>query len=540
MNKRKVRFWMIVVFVLLIAGLLMGGLDIFGLLPWQHGKLYEDPRGRFTIETDPSWEQVKTDGRYVQFKVPDPAMNMYLLVLDAGTVDDAFAQAIKVVGFDPGLLGGDNVTTFGDWQAYQQSDSEGISYGLAGQIVGANAFVLMVKGDRPGVSPESASILRALASLKIASKEEIVIESYTDLEALVRKEVDRLAGSMSIAIVHGNDLVYTYAYGKADPVAGIPADTQTIYSFGSMTKVFTASALMQLVEQGKVDLDAWPGKYIPEFPKNWNVTVRQLLDHSACMPDSDRLTNGLILVEPGETFAPYQEIFTSYVKDYPNLVCEPGKTSVYANSHYLALARIIEEVSGEPYVTYVVDHLLTPLAARSITFPFVEADERYAKDQYPESKTAEFIAQLNEYRKPGQEALVLQHGERFSTLNDYQILPPWGGLRGTPSDVTHFLQMHLNGGRYGDSQILKPETVTAMQQMQTSTDGSPLGFGLSWKIGEDEFGSYYYHVGDGAGSEATMRFYPDLNLGVVVMANVRGYLRDKIVAGLVNAWMHQK
>ena len=104
------------------------------------------------------------------------------------------------------------------------------------------------------------------------------------------------------------------------------------------------------------------------FQKRWNVTVRQLLDHSACMPDSERLTHGLI-AKPGESFAPLEEIFTTYVKDYPDLVCEPGKVSKYANPHYLALARIIEEVSGEPYETYVVDHILTPLAMESTQFP---------------------------------------------------------------------------------------------------------------------------------------------------------------------------
>jgi hypothetical protein len=293
MNKQKRWLWITGGLVLVVAGLLVGGLGLFGLLPWQK-EIYEDPQGRFTLKVDPSWEQVKTDGSYAQFKVPEPPMSMYFLVLEAGTVDDSFAQAFEVVGFDPGLLGGDSVTTFGDWHAYQQTDAEGITYGLAGQIVGGNAYVFIVKGDIPGVSPENAIALRVMESLKIAGKEEIVIESYADVEAMVRKEVDRLAGSMSIAVVHGDDLVYTYAYGQANPVAGILADTQTIYPFGSMTKVITASALMQLVEQGKVDLDAWPGEYIPEFPERWNVTVRQLLDHSACMPDSDRLTNGLI------------------------------------------------------------------------------------------------------------------------------------------------------------------------------------------------------------------------------------------------------
>jgi len=221
-------------------------------------------------------------------------------------------------------------------------------------------------------------------------------------------------------------------------------------------------------------------------------------------------------------------------------VCEPGKASQYSNPHYLALGRIIEEVSGEPYDQYVVDHLLVPLAMESSSFQFVEADERYAKDQYPVARVDKFIAELNDYRGPGKDEFVLQTGELFATLNDYQILPPWGGLRGTPSDVTHFVQMFLSGGRYGDNQVLQPETVAAMLTMQMSTDGSPLGFGLSWWTGKDDFGDFYYHTGNGAGSESTMRIYPKLGLGVVVMSNAKGYQRDKIVESLVSAWMHEK
>ena len=133
-----------------------------------------------------------------------------------------------------------------------------------------------------------------MGSLKISGNEEKKVESYADLEAFVQKEVDSLAGSVSVAVVNKGQIVYTYAYGKANPVVDIPADTQTIFRYGSMTKPFTATALMQLVEQGKVDLDAWPGKYIPGFPESWNVSVRQLLDHSACLPDDKRLVDGLI------------------------------------------------------------------------------------------------------------------------------------------------------------------------------------------------------------------------------------------------------
>ena len=531
--------WMIGGIALLVVGLFVGGLSLFGLLPWQSGIRYEDPQGRFRMQIDPGWEQIETDGSYTQFKISDPPMHLYLLVLKASTINEAFAQALTTVGFDPGLLTGGSVTSYGDWQAYGKEDAAGLSNGLAGQIVGENAYVLLVKADKPGVGVENAVVLRALTSMKIAGKQEMVINSAADLETQVQQRVDLLAGSISIAVVHQDKIVYTYAYGKANPVEGILADDQTIYAFGSMTKPFTATAVMQLVEQGQVDLDAWPGEYIPEFPKQWNVTVRQLLDHAACLPDNNRLGHGLIAL-PDESFAPLEAIFSEYVRTYPDLVCEPGTVSQYANPHYLALARIIEAVSGETYETYMVDHILTPLAMDSTQFQFAAATERYAKGQYPAAMTDNLIAELNEYRGPGQEALILQKGASFSTLNDYRILPPWGGLRGTPSDIAHFLQMYLDGGRYGGNQILKPETIAAMQKMQTSNDGAPLGFGLSWMVGKDEFGEYFYHGGGGPGIENTMRYYPDLDLGVVVMSNVGGYGSDKIAEGLVSAWVHEK
>jgi CubicO group peptidase (beta-lactamase class C family) len=356
---------------------------------------------------------------------------------------------------------------------------------------------------------------------------------------MVRDRVDGLAGSASIAAVHQGEIVYTFVYGEADPIEGVSADTGTIYHYGSMTKPVTATALMQLVEQGLVDLDAWPGAYVPEFPERWDVTVRQLLDHSACMPDEERLVTGLIAGR-GESFSSLEEIFTAYVGDDLELGCEPGKYSSYANAHYLALARIIEEVSGEPYETYVVDHILTPLGMGSTHFRLVEAEERYAKGQYPTAKIDELVARLNEYRGPGQESFVLQRGDSFSTLDDFRVLSPWGGLLGTPSDLTHFLQMFLNDGRYGESQILQPDTVAAMEQMQSANDGTPLGFGLSWILGESEFGDVVYHSGGGPTIETTMRYYPDLELGVVIMGSVNGYGAERIADALVNAWMHEK
>ncbi len=537
MNKKN-RFWKIGILVILIIGLIVGGFLKFGNPFASGGVAYEDPQGRFSMKLDPSWKPVATNGSYSEFTVPDPPMTFYLLVVKAITLEDAYSQVLKTLGFDQGLLQGGGTTVIGDWQAYAKDDTAGFAYGLAGQIVGENAYIFLAKAEKAGVTIENAATQTALTSVKITDKKDIVIKSYSDVEALIKSQVDSLAGSISVAVIYKDQIVYTYAYGEANPIKGIPADTQTIYRFGSMTKPFTATALMQLVEQGKVNLDAWPGEYIPEFPANWKVTVRQLLDHSACMPDEKNLTDGLI-ARPGESLPPLKQVLTDYINSNPQLICEPGKTSNYANIHFLALARIIEEVSGEPYEKYVVDYVLTPLSMDSTRFQFDEANDRYAKGQYPTASIDVLVSQLNEYRGPGMEGFVLQRGELFSTVDDFRPLPPWGGLLGTPSDVAHFLQMHMNSGRYGDNQILQSKTVAAMQKMQKSTDGSPLGFGLSWEVGKNNFGNYIAHGGGGATIEDVMRFYPARHLGVVVMSSFNGSQASKIADYLASAWVNE-
>jgi len=135
LNKQKVWFWIVSGVVLLIIGLLVGWSGISGRLPWQSGGLYEDPQGRFTMEVGPSWERVETGGSFAQFKIRNPAMNMYLLVLEAGTVEDAFSEAFNVLGFDAGLLSGGRFANFDDWLAYTKVDAAEIDHGLVGQIV---------------------------------------------------------------------------------------------------------------------------------------------------------------------------------------------------------------------------------------------------------------------------------------------------------------------------------------------------------------------------------------------------------------------
>lgn len=172
-------------------------------------------------------------------------MTLYSTVVETSDVDDAFVQASITMGLDPALLQNVDTASLGDWYLVRSEDSAGLQHGYAAQQVGSTVIVIVVRGNEPGINPESPNTMRIVASTKLTGKVETVIESYADLEELVRAQVDGLAGSVSLALVHNGEIVYTYTYGEANPVEGIPADANTIYPWGSMSKILTAVAAMQ-------------------------------------------------------------------------------------------------------------------------------------------------------------------------------------------------------------------------------------------------------------------------------------------------------
>jgi CubicO group peptidase (beta-lactamase class C family) len=511
-------------------------LGLLGKLPWQsRGTLYEDPQGRYSYRIDPNWKQVRTDGDYAQFEQASPSMTLYSTVVETSDVDDAFVQASIAMGLDPDLLQNVETASLGDWYLVRSEDSAGLQHGYAAQQVGSTVVVFVVRGNEPGINPENPSTLRIVASTKLAGKVETVIESYADLEELVRAQVDGLVGSVSLALVHNGEIVYTYTYGEANPVESIPADANTIYPWGSMSKILTAVAAMQLVEQGKIDLDAWPGEYVPEFPETWHMRVRDLFTDSGCMIDHNRQERGYVTTGDGE-LPPLVDVSEAYVREFPDLACEPGFVTSYSNPHYLELGRIVEEVSGQSFEDYVTARLLIPLGMESAAYRFDPADQRYARLHATNTEAEQLIRDLNAYSSISGESLVIHTGDSHTTMTPFRVLAPWGGMYSTPTDVAAFLQMHLNGGRYGDAQLLQPETVAAMQERLTALDGSDLGMGLGWWHGEDDFGPFVYHAGSVNAGEALMRVYPEQDVGVVVMGSMVDYRPGKILDALMQAW----
>jgi D-alanyl-D-alanine carboxypeptidase len=177
------------------------------------------------------------------------------------------------------------------------------------------------------------------------------------IDSIVSAPIDqgKVAGA-SIAVVRGSDTIAVRGFGRASLELDVPTPPHAIYEIGSVTKQFTASAILQLVEQGKVDLDADVRTYLPDYnSQGRRIPVRRLMDHTSGikgyteMPEFGTLASQKL---PRDTLV---TLFSKQPFDF-----EPGEELIYNNSAYFLLGLIIEKVSGQPYAEYIKEHLFRP------------------------------------------------------------------------------------------------------------------------------------------------------------------------------------
>ena len=173
------------------------------------------------------------------------------------------------------------------------------------------------------------------------------------------------ASGMAIAVIRGADTIVMKGYGHADLENDVPATPRTVFRIGSLTKQFTAAAVMQLVDQGRVSLDDSIGKHLPGLPGIWSgVRVRQLLNHTSGIPG---------YTEAGPRWGTRSRLDLSHdsllaiVRDLP-LDFPTGARYRYSNTNYYLLGMLVERVSGTSYAEYVARHLAAPLGLESTLY----------------------------------------------------------------------------------------------------------------------------------------------------------------------------
>jgi len=197
----------------------------------------------------------------------------------------------------------------------------------------------------------------------------VAAQSVDTIDPALRDRIDRIAAgvmeqrgvpSASVAVVKGGKLVYTHAYGKAHIDPDMPATPDMRYSIGSISKQFTAAAILLLQEQGKLSVDDAVGKYVPGLTRGDEVTIREILSHTSGYQDywpEDYLMTPMM--KP--TMA--QQIIDTWAKK--PLDFEPGTQWQYSNTNYVIAGLIVEKVSGKKLMDFLAEHIFRPLGMKS-------------------------------------------------------------------------------------------------------------------------------------------------------------------------------
>lgn len=318
------------------------------------------------------------------------------------------------------------------------------------------------------------------------------VKSYITQYAETKMKENQLTG-LSLALVDDEKIIWTLSLGYADLENKKPVTSDTLFRIGSISKLFTATAIMQLVEQGKIDLDKPLQTYIPEFsmktrfPDAGPVTIRSIMTHSSGLP-CDYLP----------VSSPSYPYFTQLVKDIQNeyVAYPPGYITAYSNLAVALLGVVIERVSGQKFNDYITEHIFKPLEMNHSSFELRADMEPLLSKGYRNNEPAEdmFLG-------------VFPSGSMVSDVNE----------------MSHFMQMVLDKGSYKGQQIVKERTLEEMFTPQTNIplDLDARGtIGLNWGLDQNpSWGKIVAHAGGTYLFFSWMKVLPEKKLGVIILTN---------------------
>ena len=326
------------------------------------------------------------------------------------------------------------------------------------------------------------------------------------LDKLLRKQMEEkhIAGA-AVSVVKDGKLFFAKGYGYADLENGIPVDPeQTVFRIGSVTKLFTWTAVMQLAEQGMLDLEADINTYldfrIPDtYPQP--ITLKHLLSHTAGFED---LRYELAVSKSGEQAAVREWL----VRHLPGRVRPPGDVAAYSNYGASLAGYIVARVSGKPYEQYIQEHILDPLGMVHST----------AQLPLPADLLAH--ATVGYMYKDG--AIQV-----FPKLKGPLAMVPDGGMQASATDIARFMIAHLQNGRYRDAataerRILDESTAQQMHTTLYRHDARILGTAYGFFDFSDNVQRTIGHSGEAEPMNSLLLLLPNQNLGVFVTYNSLG------------------
>jgi CubicO group peptidase (beta-lactamase class C family) len=301
-----------------------------------------------------------------------------------------------------------------------------------------------------------------------------------------------------------------------------PVGPDTAFMWFSITKLFTATAIMQLHERGVLDIDAPISDVLgEEFTivdgRRRPVTARDLLSHSGGLGNPAVWSTA----QPaGRAPASLEEQLAALLAAHgPRLRYPPGEGQRYSNLGYLLLGRMVELADGRDYRTYVREEILAVLGMSRTDFEWTPLRDDAAVGHARKGRLFTTLAKTLVDAECFGEPLA-----RWETTVPFEIEgAPYGGLIGTAGDLARFLGAHLEQGAWEGRRILSPASVQAMQTVQRDHRGRPLDYGLGWHTQLLDGERYFNHMGKGGGYRPAVQIWPSRRYGVVVLTNRTRY-----------------
>ncbi len=313
------------------------------------------------------------------------------------------------------------------------------------------------------------------------------------------------APSVSVSVVQDGKIAYAKAFGMADIGSHRAADANTRYAVGSISKEFTAAAILMLAEQGKLSLDDKVAKYFPDFTRANEVTIRQLLSHTAGYED----------YAPQDYIIPdwthpttAQAILDKWAKKPLNF--DPGTRWQYSNTNFVLAGEIFEKASGRHLLEFLRENIFSPLAMTTAS----DCDEKSPLDAAAYTRYA-----LGPPRPVQREAT----GWYFAA----------GELCMIPSDLSRWDIAFLQ------HKLLSAHSYEEFTREAKLADGTPTHYALGLEIGQSDGTRMIYHGGEVSGFLALNEIFPDKNVSVTVLSNEDGLnLIGPLAHSIAAAVMH--
>lgn len=356
----------------------------------------------------------------------------------------------------------------------------------------ALVIALLTGSSYVAISPPQASAASEMAGPQDPKE----VEQFAD-EFFNRPEIKENMAGAAFAVVKGDKVLVNKGYGYADVKKKLPVDPErTVFRVASISKVITATAVMQLAEQGKLGLDEDLSAYLGDarIPNQTNapLAMKHLLTNSTGFDYGDT-------PESTTTDLARDASLKQYVMDnLPTVIRKPGEYYRYDNLGFTIQGYVIEEVTGKSFGAYVQDHIFKPLGMANSDFRL----------------TPQMVKQL-----------AVPYNLIDEAIPTYATIPtelPGGGMLSTSSDMAKFMMAHLNGGKHGNATILKQETVADMHAPKLAIHEKlpNMAYGFEYSNQQNYKGRYIIEkAGDLEGFHSGMWLIPDEKVGLFVTVN---------------------